>query len=171
MKRFALIISCCVFLFFSCQDEQAKIKSSIDELTQAMQEEAYPSQENMEKVIELYDEYISKYPDSEESFTYMELKAKYLSANNQQEEAIEAYDDLIQKYPEDERSAEALFMQAFIFENYLFDKTKAKEKYSDFLKHYPNHELADDAVFSIENLSLSNQELLEKLKQGKQDSL
>lgn len=171
MKKYTLILCCFAFLLTACQNEKTKIQSAIDEVSQIMKDESYPSKENMEKVIGLYDEFITKYPDAEETLTYMELKAKYLSANNQQEEAIEAYEQLILTYPEDPRAAEALFMQAFILENYLMDKTKAKDKYSDFLKHYPEHELADDAQFSIENLALTDKQLLEMLKQNKQDSL
>ena len=61
-------------------------------------------------------------------------------------------------------------MQAFIIENYLLDKVKAKTKYSDFLNHYPNHELADDAQFSIENLSLTDEEIMLKLQSFQLDS-
>lgn len=171
MNKYTLLFICCLSLFVACQDEKAQIQAAINEVSQAMQQEAFPSQANMEKVIELYDEYISKYPDAAESLSYMELKAKYLSANNQHEEAIKAYSDLITKYPDDPRAAEALFMQAFIFENYLSDKTKAQEKYNEFLTKYPEHELADDASFSIENMNLSDEQLLQLLKQSNQDSL
>ena len=171
MKKSTLLFGCYLSLLFACQDEKVQIQRAIDEVTRAMTEESFPSKENMEKVIDLYDEYISKYPDAEESFTFMELKAKYLSANNQNEEAIDAYSDLITKYPDAPRAAEALFMQAFIFENYLSDKTKAQEKYNEFLTKYPEHELADDASFSIENMNLSDEQLLQLLKQSNQDSL
>lgn len=163
MKR---IVSILIFslALISCEDQQQKLIGEINELTETMKNETYPSGKNMDRIVELYDEYIDNFPDEEETYTYMELKAKYLSANNKQEEALEAYDLLIAKYPDDSRAAEAVFMQAFILENYLLNKVRAQEKYSDFLKHYPNHELADDAQFSIQNLSLTDAELLEKLQ-------
>ncbi|MFT4968374.1 MAG: tetratricopeptide (TPR) repeat protein [Chitinophagales bacterium] len=155
---------------FSCESEQEKLVDQIKTISSEMKEEAFPSEENMDKVVILYDSYIDQFPDAEETYTYMELKAKYLSANNKHEEALLAYDELIAKYPEDLRSADALFMQAFIIENYIIDKVKAKEKYSDFLKYYPSHELADDAQFSIDNLGMSDEALLEKLKAMLPDS-
>lgn len=159
-----LLLLALSLLLFSCESEQEKIVNEITEVTEAMKQESFPSSENMDKIVELYDSYIKKFPDAEETYTYMELKAKYLAANNKYNEAIEVYQTLVEKYPDDKRGADALFMQAFILENYVLDKTKAKEIYSDFLKHYPNHELADDAQFSLENMSLSDEDLLEKIK-------
>ena len=158
------------FLLISCGDSQENLSQEIDDLTGIMKNENYPSKANMEKIVILFDRYIEKYPDADESFSYMELKAKYQAANNNYEQALNTYEDLVKKYPDDSRSADAVFMQAFIIENYLLDKVKAKTKYSDFLRHYPNHELADDAQFSIENLSLTDEEIMLKLQSFQLDS-
>ena len=169
MKQLVWIFSLS-FLLVSCGDSQESLNKEIEGLTEIMKNENYPSKENMEKIVILFDRYIEEFPEAKESYSYMELKAKYQAANNNYEQALITYEDLVKRYPEDNRSADAVFMQAFIIENYLLDKVKAKTKYSDFLKHYPNHELADDAQFSIENLSLTDEEIMKKLQSFQTDS-
>lgn len=170
MKYFFLIIITSASLF-SCTDKKTTLVAQIDEVTATMKQEDFPSKENMEKVIALYDEYITTYPEDEQNYTYLELKAKYQSANNQFKDAIETYDVLIEKYPTHEKNADALFMQAFIYENQLFDKTAAREKYEKFIKEYPNHELTPSAQFSIENLFLSDEDIIKKFESMNTDSL
>jgi len=63
-------------------------------------------------------------------------------------------------------------MQGFIAENYIGDKDAAAKRYEAFLAKYPDHELADDAKFSLDNLSLTDQEIFDKLlKMQEVDSL
>ena len=116
MKYFFLILITIASLF-SCTDTKVALVSQIDEVTATMKQEDFPSQENMEKVIALYDEYITQFPEDEQTYNYLELKAKYQSANNQYKEAIATYDIILTKYPSHEKNADALFMQAFIYEN------------------------------------------------------
>ena len=158
-KLFLILAS----LLFSCSDPKADLIKEIDTLTGNMKSENFPSAENMDKIVLLYDQYILNYPSDKASFNYMELKAKYLAANNDFPAAIKAYDDILAKFPNGDRKAEALFMQAFIFENNMADPGSAEAKYQAFIKQYPNHEMIKDAKFALENLSLSDEELFDKL--------
>lgn len=170
MKYFFLILITSASLY-SCTDTKVALVAQIDEVTATMKQEDFPSQENMEKVIALYDEYISQYPEDVQTYNYMELKAKYQSANNQFKEAIATYDELMKKYPNHEKNADALFMQAFIYENQLMDKTAAREIYTQFIETYPKHELTPSAQFSIDNLFLTDEEIMKKFESITPDSL
>ena len=158
-------------LFFSCSDPKADLVKEIESLSLEMKAEEFPSMANMDKIVALYDEYINAYPDDEASLSYMELKAKYIAASGNYPEAIAAYDDILAQFPEGDRKADALFMQAFLYENNMADPGAAEAKYQKFIQLYPNHELADDAKFALENLSLSDEELFEKLMQMQGDSV
>jgi TolA-binding protein len=94
-----------------------------------------------------------------------------LAANKDYEGAVAAYDDIIAKFPEGDRKGDALFMQAFIYQNDMADIASAEAKYLDFIRKYPNHEMADDARFAAENLSLSDEELYNKIIQLQIDGL
>lgn len=152
-----------MLMFFSCADKKADLVSEIATIQNQMKQESFPSKENLEKAIALFDEYISTYPTDKESYGFTELKAKYQAANGQYTEAIRTYQDLITTHPNDERNADNLFMQGFIYEEYLQDQEKAKSVYMQFLKIYPKHILAPSAQMSLDNLNLSDEELLQKI--------
>jgi len=155
-------------ILFSCTDDKTNLIKQIDAVTADMKQEEFPSKENMEKVIALYDEYTLTFPEDEKNYDFLELKAKYQAANGEYEDAINTYSHILERYPENEKNAGALFMQAFIYENQLNDKETAKEIYTDFLAKYPNHELASSAQFSLDNLFLSDEEIINKFKQFNQ---
>ena len=159
----SLLFCCFLFTLVSCQNKYEDLLKSITETTTAMQAEEFPSQPNMEKIIGLYDEFITNYPDDEFTLTFMELKAKYQAANQQFEAAIATYDQLIASYPNANETPDAYFMQAFIYENQLMDKAAAEAKYKKFLVLYPNHPLANDAQFSLNSLYLTEEQLLQKI--------
>jgi TolA-binding protein len=169
MKYSFLILS--LIALFSCSDPKADLIKEIDTLSTVMKAEDFPSEENMNKIVGLYNLYLLTYPEDELALNYMELKAKYLSANNDYAGAIKAYDDIIAKFPEGNRKADALFMQAFIYEDNMLDLGSAEAKYQSFIEQYPKHELVHDAQFAIENLSLSDEELFEKLMMMQNESL
>lgn len=165
------IILLLLSLFFSCADPKAALQKEIEKLTLEMQAEDFPSSENMNQIVVLYDQYIQNYPLDASTINYMELKAKYLAANKNYKGAVQAYEDILETFPKGNRKADALFMQAFLYQNNLADPATAKEKYQLFLEQYPDHELADDVRFTLENLYLSDEELLQKLLQLQGDSL
>ncbi|MCB9205633.1 MAG: tetratricopeptide repeat protein, partial [Flavobacteriales bacterium] len=67
------------------------------------------------------------------------------------------------------KSPEALFLCGFCEENLNRDTAQARFFYESFVKKFPKHKLAEDAQFSIQNMSMSDEELIrmfqEKLKQ------
>jgi tetratricopeptide (TPR) repeat protein len=164
---FVLLIAA---LLIACADPKADLVKEIDALTASMVAEDFPSAENMNKIVDLYNQYIAAYPAEAAAYNYMELKAKYLAANSDFEGAVKAYDDVIATFPEGTRKADALFMQAFIYENNLANLESAEAKYLAFIEQYPKHEMVKDARFAIENLSLSDAELFEKLMQLQGDT-
>lgn len=163
MRNFLILILSVIFI--SCGDSKADLTAEINRLSDVMKQEDFPSTENMDSIVVLYDQYITAYPEDAITFDYLELKAKYLAANNKYDESIQVYDHIIAKYKNDDKVADAAFMQAFIEENYKGDKQAAEKRYLDFLEKYPDHELADDARFSIENLNLTDEQIFEKLMQ------
>lgn len=68
------------------------------------------------------------------------------------------------------KSPEALFLCGFCEENLNRDTAQARFFYESFVKNFPEHKLAEDAQFSIQNMSMSDDDLIkmfqENLKQG-----
>jgi hypothetical protein len=67
------------------------------------------------------------------------------------------------------KAPEALFLAGFCEENVNKDTADARRYYELFINRYPEHKLAEDAKFSIQNMKMSDEELIrmfeEKLKQ------
>lgn len=60
---------------------------------------------------------------------------------------------------------QALFFQAFIYENQLNDTARARETYERFLSYYPDHRLAEQARQAIKLLGKSPEEIIQDLLQ------
>ena len=68
-------------------------------------------------------------------------------------------------YPSFSKSGEALFMQAFTYDENLEDYPKAKSLYEEFLAKYPDNTFADDTEMLLKNLGKSDEEMLRSLGQ------
>ena len=82
--------------------------------------------------------------------------------------AVKYFKTVTEDHEEYSKAAEALFLIGFCEETINRDTANARFYYEKFLEAYPNHKLAEDARFSIQNMSLSDEELIrmfeEKLK-------
>jgi TolA-binding protein len=94
--------------------------------------------------------------------------AELYSALRQSYKALETYKQIYADYPQFEKRPICLFMQAYITDDELNDDNQAKILYEKFIAEFPNHVLAKDAKFSIENLGLTDEELLRKFQQQNQ---
>jgi len=112
-----------------------------------------------------------KYPNHPQTpgflFEAAQLYANYLGDPRKAVSLLEAIDlRFRQKSP---LAPEALFFQAFIYEEQLNDTTAAREAYERFLAYYPDHRLAEQARQAIKLLGKSpeaiSKEFLQKLPQ------
>lgn len=164
MKKL-FFISLSLFFLLACSNKKDKLISDIALLEETMAKEDFPSKENMEKVIQFYDDYANNFPNDEKTYGYLEKKAKYQNASEKYSEAVKTYRTIINKYPNNPHTPENMFMLAFIQDNNLGNKKKAEELYKKIIKDYPTHELADDAQFSLDNLYLSDDDILKMLEE------
>lgn len=109
-----------------------------------------------------YMDYAGRFPDDPKTPGYIFKAAELANGLEKHEQAITNFELLITKYPEYEKVPQALFLQAFIYDNSINDDAKAKIYYEKFLSKYPDHELAKDAKISIEQLGKTDEELIEE---------
>lgn len=86
------------------------------------------------------------------------------------QDAILFYERIYKYYPEFPKRADALFMQAFVYDEHMKMKGKAADLYTQMIEKYPDHTMADDAAALRENLTLTEEELIRRFQQ-KNDSL
>ena len=100
-------------------------------------------------------------PQDSLSPTYLHRAAEIARTMGHINKAMNVYDWLLVKYPEDRLAGQALFLKAQTYDDLLKDEEKAKPLYEEFLKKYPNSEFSDDAVFQLEMLGKTDEEVLQ----------
>lgn len=120
------------------------------------------------KTLNEYQIFIENYPNDSLTPNYLYLSGQLSKSINLFGEAIRMFETLIKEHPEFNDVSKAQFLIGMIYENNIQDTLKAKAAYQEFIEKYPQDELVDDAQFLIQNLSLSDQELIEFLKSKNQ---
>lgn len=170
MLKRILILTLALGFLMSCtqstKDEKAVLLDSIKKLElQCFDDETISYNHKVAlKTLHEYQLFIEAYPNDSLTPNYLYLSGQLSKSINLFGEAVRKFETLIKDYPEFKDIAKAQFLIGMIYENNLQDTLKAKAAYQEFIDNYPQNELVDDAQFLIQNLSLSDQELIEFLK-------
>ena len=78
--------------------------------------------------------------------------------------AIRQFDMIVSDHPGSNKAGTAAFMKGFVAETVANDIELARKNYEAFIELFPKHQLVDDAQFSIQNLGLTDDELLERIR-------
>lgn len=117
-----------------------------------------------DRLLKRYRDYVSLNPRDSITAEYL-FKAADLSIGvGQYDAAINYLDRLNTDFPTFRKNVEMWLFKGFIYETYLNDYANAAKTYQTIVDRYPNHRLANDARASIENLTMSEEELLEKFE-------
>jgi len=116
------------------------------------------------ETIALYEKFSRTFPIDTLSPKYLMKAADICSNTNQAAKSVELCRRIVEQYPNFKDVATAMFLMAFVTENKLNNIPRAKELYQQFIQKYPNHPMAKDAKASVENLGLSDEELIAKFK-------
>jgi outer membrane protein assembly factor BamD (BamD/ComL family) len=116
-----------------------------------------------ETLVKMYVGFATDYPTDSLAPMYL-MKAADVAMNIKRGDiAIKYLDRLIKDYPNYDKLPDCYFMRGYVYETVLTDVNKAKEAYELFLMQYPNHPLAADIRTIIQNLSLSDEEIIKMI--------
>lgn len=120
-------------------------------------------------LLKRYRDYVTLNPRDSITSEYL-FRAADLSVGMGKYDAAIAYIDRLHKdFPKFRKSVEMHLFRGFIYETYLNDHAKAVSAYTKLIEKYPNHRFASEARASIDNLTLSEEELIEKFKKMNAD--
>ncbi len=80
--------------------------------------------------------------------------------------AVQLWGQVWRNYPDYGRAPDAVFMQAFTFENNLSDLENAKKYYRRVIEDYPEHPLHEQALTALKNLGKSPEELIREFQKN-----
>lgn len=165
MKK-VTFLAIAILTVIACQSPKEKALVNIKALEA---NDSVFSPEQIEKTKEAYVDFATKYPDDELAPEFLFKAGQRCNVGADHYKAIELFQQVIDKYPKHKIAEEALFLQAYVYENSLKDYTKAKAAYTKFLELYPKSDLAEDAKYSIENLGKTPEQIFAEFENS--DSL
>lgn len=161
MKKITFIAFAIVTII-ACQSPKEKALTNIKALEA---NDSIFSPEQIEKVKTAYIDFATQYPDDELAPEFLFKAGQRCNVTAEHLKAIELFQQVIDKYPKHKIAEEALFLQAYVYENSMQDFAKAKTTYTKFIELYPSSELSEDANLSIQNLGKTPEQIFEELNQ------
>ncbi|NUM50805.1 MAG: tetratricopeptide repeat protein [Flavobacteriales bacterium] len=118
-----------------------------------------------------YIKFQKEFPQHEKTPYCLFEAAKLCMGIERPMESVEYFEKFASQFPENERVPLAIFLQGFIFENYLNDIENAKRKYEEYLAKYPQHEMTKDAEMALQNLGKSPEELIREFEAKEKEKI
>ncbi len=151
--------------FLACQNKADKDFTEIKNLEQKIAKQTVPKADsNSTKLLNLYDTYIETYGKTTDVADMMYKQAQLSHAIQEYDRAVDYYIGYYETYPTDKRAPEALMMAAFVCDNNVIDKVRAKDYYQKFMAQYPKHPYAKDAALSLKNIDKTPEELVKEFE-------
>jgi outer membrane protein assembly factor BamD (BamD/ComL family) len=154
MKRISslIVLVFTVLLLISCGSSHDQMLSKISEMDKSMRDAHPVDTAKVTELIGAYQAFAHKFPKDSLAPEFLYKAAGLSLSFNRSMQALDIYRSIRVDYSNWKKAPECLFMQGFIFENYIKDLVKANEIYNEFIAKYPKHELTDDAENAIKYL-------------------
>ncbi len=109
--------------------------------------------------------FAEKYPQDSMSALLLFRAADVARGVGEYGKAIQLWGQVWRTYPDFKLAPDALFLQAFTFDNDLKDVEEARKYYQKVIAHFPNHPLTGQAEQLLKVLGKSPEELVRKFQQ------
>ena len=122
-------------------------------------------------MVDVYKAYVAAYPQDSLSPEYLFRAAGTVKSMGNPDQSLKLYDRIITDYPSWRRNVDVLYMKALTLDDDLDRDGEAKLVYEQVINNFPGHPFARDAKAMIENLGLTDEELIAKFKAMNGDTL
>ncbi len=122
------------------------------------------------ELLSLYYGFANNNQLNDTSAEYLYLAAEMEMGLKRYDEAINTFERVVQNYPEFDKAPQSAYLMAFINDEYLDKKGKAKELYEKMINRFPRHPLANDARASIQLLGISDEDILKMLEEKNKEN-
>lgn len=110
--------------------------------------------------------YSELYPQDEKTAALLFNAADVARGIGQYGKAIQLWGKVWRNYSDFDKSPDAIFMQAFTYENNLKDIQNAKRYYLQFIEKYPKNPLREQAIIALKNLGKSPEDLIKEFQKN-----
>jgi len=166
MSAIVVLVSCAtdkVSTPLPASDQIAEIEEIMEKMFEISTNSNMRAQSDsiMEVLNERYDRFVKENPEHEMAPVYLDNAANIARKKKDYKTALEYYNRIVKDYPQSENIVDTKFLIAFVYDAELNNKEKAREQYQAVVDEYPNHILGRNAKARLENLHMSDEELIE----------
>lgn len=178
MKNSILILGILLLVISSCNNSSTSIENNnqVDSKTELVNEikaieaelfknpNAETNKVKANELIQLYKGFVDNNREDALAADFLFKAGEVAEGLNKHQLAIEYFNRVVNEYPEYVKRPEALYLTGFINETKLEKFGEAKTIYERVIQEFPNHILAKNATHAIENLGMSDEELIQKFE-------
>lgn len=115
-------------------------------------------------LLDVYKGYANAFPVDTLAPEYLFRAAGVAKSMRAPQQSLALYDRIIADYPGWRKLADAYYLKAFTIDSELGLKGEAQRAYQEVINLFPDHAFARDARLMLENLYLTDEELIEKFQ-------
>ena len=174
MKKLLLFTS--VAFLFACgggKTEGGDASEAVKRI-RAMEDSVFANlafdQRSAQALLDVYKAFATTNPLDSMAPEYLFRAAGVARSTHDADQSLRLYDRIIADYPSWRRLPDVYYLKAFTLDSDLDRKGEARTAYKEVISRYPEHPFAKDAQAMIDNLGLSDAELIEKFERMQQDS-
>lgn len=163
-----LIVILSVIVFASCSDSRQKELDKISQLESSLSTDSARAAD-VNRVYNLhiaYNGFADRFPKDSLAPAFLFRGGDMCVGMKWKKQAIDFFERLRNEYPDYPRTADALFLEAFVYDDQIKDYAKAGELYRLFIQKHPNHPFAKDAEALLSMLGKSNEDLVKEFDEN-----
>jgi len=179
MKKVFLLLFVSVLTLNSCDEktpQEQKVETKVNKKVElegkikALEETIFnkdnstknikDEKEKATKLLSYYTDFYNLYSEDPKGGDYLFKAGNIALGLGKTIPAIQAFRNAHDAFPGYKKRVEAVYMVAFIYDNNLHKKDKAREFYNFIIENYPEHQLAKDAIARLNTLEMTDEELI-----------
>lgn len=123
------------------------------------------SDQKMRDLMDAYKSFAEHYPDDSLAPEHLFRAGGVARSLDEPQRAINIYRRILNEYPETDQEPTVRFLLAFVYDQDLNKKGKAKKLYQAVIDSFPDHKLAQDAEQYLKVIDMSDEELMKHFEE------
>lgn len=172
MFKNGIVFICCLVCLTGCMTNQReKMLQHIAEARKSFNDNIVHVNDSISEVyLTALLEFTGKYPKDSLVPEYFFDAATVYRFKHQPQPALDIYKRIYQEYPKYPKNADCLFLQGMVLSNEMNQREEGIKIFKEFIVKYPNHFLVPQINQLIEQLSMTDEELIESFKKDDRES-
>lgn len=170
MKK--LLFLCVALVFVACGNAETEAPDTkateMSQRIQGMEDSLFNSSQfdirKAQGLVDVYKAYAAAFPADTLAPEYLFRAAGVYKSMRQPQQSVALYDRIIRDHTQWPRIADAFYLKAFTMDSELDQKGEAEKAYKQVINLFPDHPFARDARIMIDNLMLTDEELIMKFR-------